>query len=261
MTGKGKDKNKHKNRHSEGEIEEAREEGSSEQVAEQTPPEVLEETQVEETSAEGLEKPRVPDSDREEKEAAVPGPEEARAEGTEEEKKEIAGGPSENIEEAVEAAIKKTKAISEVKVAEWRDRYLRLAADFDNFRKRQMKERTEILMTANEGLVVELLPVLDNMERAITALPKECGADSNFESIRKGVELTLRLFQAVLVKYGVERMTVVGTKFDPFKHEALAQEESADVNEDTVVEEIESGYLLNGKVVRPAKVKVAKPKP
>jgi len=264
VTGKGKDRHKHEGKDP---AEGATREEESSSTVEQIPPvaagddqAILKETPAGEEEKQG---PAERQENRVEQESGVPGP----AEAHDEETAEGSAAASEEIKpeavarEAAEESAEKAKADAEAKLAEWRERYLRLAADFDNYRKRQLKDRAEMLMSANEGLVLELLPVLDNMERAITALPNECEGNSNFGSIRKGIELTLRLFQAVLVKYGVEKLTVVGKKFDPYKHEALVQDESSDVKEDTVVEEIEAGYVLNGKVVRPAKVKVARPKP
>jgi len=145
-------------------------------------------------------------------------------------------------------------------IAEMKDRYLRLAADFDNYRKRALRERAEIQATAAEGVVAELLPVLDNLERALAAGSGGRDNRQGFEKVLKGVELTLRMFQGVLAKFGVERMTAAGEPFDPHRHEALTQDESADVAADTVGEVFEPGYMIRGKVVRPARVKVLRPK-
>lgn len=145
-------------------------------------------------------------------------------------------------------------------LAEANDRYLRLAADFDNYRKRMLRERVELMASSKEDLVLELLPVADNLERAVASVRRNGEADASHESIVKGVELTLRMFQGILGRYGVQRMTAVGETFDPHRHEALMQEESEDVAVDTVVEEMEPGYVMRDKVVRPARVKVRKPK-
>ena len=147
----------------------------------------------------------------------------------------------------------------EKRLQEVQDRYLRLAADFDNYRKRQARERGEVVLMANESLIGGLLPVLDNLERAIAAM---LGARENrqgVESVLKGVELTLRMFQGTIAGAGVERMQAYGEVFDPHRHEAVGQVETNDSPPDTVVEEMEAGYLLNGRVLRPAKVKVARP--
>lgn len=148
---------------------------------------------------------------------------------------------------------------SDAKLAEANERYVRLMADFDNFRKRAAKERLDAQAYAVEDVVREIIPVLDNLERALAAAQGSQGAEGG--SVVKGVELTLRMFQSVLGRYGVERMKAAGQPFDPNLHEALMQVESADVTVETVSEELEPGYVMKGRVVRPARVKVLKPKP
>ena len=131
-------------------------------------------------------------------------------------------------------------------------------ADYDNYRKRTAKERVELLQGAGEALLRDVLPVVDNLERALVA-----GAGDGAlvaDAVVRGVELTLRQFQAVLTRHGVERISAKGQPFDPHRHEAIAQVEQDDVKEDTVVEELESGYLVRGRILRPVKVRVAKPK-
>jgi len=148
---------------------------------------------------------------------------------------------------------------AEQKLAEANERYVRLMADFDNFRKRAAKERVDAQAYAVEDVIREIIPVVDNLERALAASQEGQSAD-NVAKIVKGVELTLRMFQGVLGKFGVERITAVGKPFDPNQHEALMQVESADVDVETVAEELEPGYVMRGRVVRPARVKVLKPK-
>ena len=145
-------------------------------------------------------------------------------------------------------------------LADLNERYIRLAADFENYRKRAQRERLEIQLSANEELVVELLPVVDNLERAIAAVKESQSDERGLPGVMKGVELTLKLFQDILGRYGVERIKATGEPFDPRRHEALMQEESAEVDADTVTEELEPGYTMHGKVVRPSRVKVVKPK-
>lgn len=146
---------------------------------------------------------------------------------------------------------------AESKLAEANDRYVRLMADFDNFRKRSAKERTELLQGAGEELLRDVLPVVDNLERALAA-GAAAGANAA-DAVVKGVELTLRQFQSVLTRHGVERIQAKGRPFDPHQHEAIAQVEQDDVQEDTVVEELEPGYMIRGRILRPVKVRVAKP--
>jgi molecular chaperone GrpE len=145
------------------------------------------------------------------------------------------------------------------KLAEANERYVRLMADFDNFRKRAAKERLDAQAYAVEEVIREIIPVVDNLERALAASQEGSSAD-NVAKIVKGVELTLRMFQGVLGKFGVERITAVGKPFDPNQHEALMQVESSEVEVETVAEELEPGYVMKGRVVRPARVKVLKPK-
>jgi molecular chaperone GrpE len=134
-----------------------------------------------------------------------------------------------------------------------RDRYLRTVAEFDNARKRAVREREELIRGANEGLIRELLPVLDNLERALQAARDDAGA----AAVTAGVELIQRELLRVLEKFGVTAFTSVGTPFDPERHEAVARVPAAGRPEMTVVGETARGYLLNGRVLRPAMVTVA----
>ncbi|MBI2080139.1 MAG: nucleotide exchange factor GrpE [candidate division NC10 bacterium] len=139
-------------------------------------------------------------------------------------------------------------------LARLNDRHLRLAAEFENFKKRVARDRAEVIRTANEDLLLELLPVLDNLERALAAARK---TDST-EALAEGVDLVLRLFQGVLERAGVKPIDSVGHAFDPAVHQAVAVVESPDAPDQTVVEEVQRGYWLHAKVLRPAMVKVAK---
>jgi molecular chaperone GrpE len=136
---------------------------------------------------------------------------------------------------------------------EHRDRYLRAAAEFDNARKRTARERDEYTRYANESLLRELLPVLDNFERALQAARGEPAA----AAVTAGVELTQRELLRVLEKFGVTSFPSVGQPFDPERHEAIARVPAQSQPEGTVVDETARGYLLNGRVLRPAMVTVA----
>lgn len=133
------------------------------------------------------------------------------------------------------------------------DRYVRAVAEFDNARKRTIREREELIRGANEGLIRELLPVLDNFERALQAARGDAGA----AAVTAGVELIQRELLRVLEKFGVTAFTSVGMPFDPERHEAVARVPAAGRPEMTVVGETARGYLLNGRVLRPAMVTVA----
>lgn len=132
-------------------------------------------------------------------------------------------------------------------------RYLRLAADFDNFRRRTRQEMEDVRKTAAAGLIGELLPVLDNFERALAT------ARSLFpENVATGIDMIYRQLWHVLSQSGVQPLEAVGKSFDPVFHEAFEQVETDEAPEGTVMEEVQKGYLLHGKVLRPALVKVAR---
>jgi molecular chaperone GrpE len=134
------------------------------------------------------------------------------------------------------------------------DRYLRQVAELENFRKRANREKDEAIRFANEALVKDLLPVVDNLERAV-AHAKDGG---NGKPLVEGVEMVLRGFFDTLAKHGVVPIAAVGQRFDPEKHEAMAQIESGTFEPNTVVEEYHKGYLLRDRLLRPALVSVAK---
>jgi molecular chaperone GrpE len=165
----------------------------------------------------------------------------------------------EAVADAPEAAVPPAEEVLKVELAKVNDRYLRMAADFDNFRKRQVKERADLVAYANESMVLDILPVLDNLERALSAVGGAKDLADHHAGVIKGVELTMRMFQQILSRNGVERLKAVGQKFDPHLHEAIAQVVTEEAEPETVVEEAEAGYSLNARVIRPAKVKVAKP--
>jgi molecular chaperone GrpE len=156
--------------------------------------------------------------------------------------------PEEEIRRLRDALEAKTR-----EAEEHRDRYLRAAAEFDNARKRAAREREEYTRYANESLLRELLPVLDNFDRALQAARGEPAA----AAVTAGVELTQRELLRVLEKFGVTPFPSVGQPFDPERHEAIARVPAQGQPEGTVVDETARGYLLNGRVLRPAMVTVA----
>jgi len=133
------------------------------------------------------------------------------------------------------------------------DRYLRAVAELDNAKKRAQREREEYVRYANEALLRDLLPTLDNFDRAIRAA-RTAGEAPGFLA---GVELIQRELLKILEKFGVTLYTAVGQPFDPEKHEAVMRVETTEHPEMTVVEETLPGYLFNGRVLRPAMVTVA----
>ncbi|HVM33562.1 MAG TPA: nucleotide exchange factor GrpE [bacterium] len=140
---------------------------------------------------------------------------------------------------------------------ELKDQLLWTAAEFDNYKKRALKEKDEFLKFAQAGLLKEFLVVADNLERAVASA---AGSDGTLGTLKQGVELTLRQFQNVLEKNGVTKIKAKGEKFDPRAHEVMMQEETDQFPEETVIEELQSGYKLHDRVLRPALVKIAKKK-
>jgi len=134
------------------------------------------------------------------------------------------------------------------------DRYLRQAAELENFKKRTLRERDEAIRFANEYVIKDLLPVIDNLERAIVHVK---GGDGG-KPLVEGVEMVLKGFFDVLSRHGVVQVSAVGQPFDPVKHEAMAQMESDKHLPNTVMEEHHKGYLLHDRLLRPALVSIAK---
>ncbi len=150
-----------------------------------------------------------------------------------------------------EAEYLKLKEDAEV----YKDKLLRLQADFENSRKRLEKEKQEFVKFANEGIIVELLNILDDLERTVEL---EHTQHQDLAVFLKGVEMILAHLYDMLKEYGVKPIESEGKLFDPHLHEALMQVENKDLPEHTIAEELQKGYLLNDKVIRTAKVKVSK---
>ncbi|GAA0408568.1 nucleotide exchange factor GrpE [Paenibacillus motobuensis] len=141
----------------------------------------------------------------------------------------------------------------QAELEEQQQRLLRVQADYDNFRRRTVKEKEDLAKYASAKLISELLPVIDNFERAL-------GTVSDNEEVvaySKGVEMIIRQFENVLQAEGLKKMEAVGEAFNPEFHQAIMQVESDEYEEGIVVEEVQSGYLLKDKVLRPAMVKVS----
>ena len=134
-------------------------------------------------------------------------------------------------------------------------RYQRLAADFENYKRRTRQELGDRTQYANEELLRKLLPILDNLRRAMEHAPE--GADRNWFD---GLRMVMRQFEDTLQAQGISTIPAVGEKFDPSKHEAIASEETDEHEEGTIVEEIQPGYRLHERVLRPTLVKVAHPR-
>ncbi len=158
-------------------------------------------------------------------------------------------GDTETPEALREALAAKTQEVERLQ-----DRLLRLQAEFENYKKRMAREKAEFLKFAHEGLILEFLPLLDNLERALGAARTEIGSTPLLE----GLEMIARLFRSVLEKAGVRPMETMGQTFDPAYHQAVAQVETSQRDANLVVEEIQKGYLIEGRVLRPAMVKVSR---
>lgn len=138
---------------------------------------------------------------------------------------------------------------------ESQNKYLRLAAEFENYKKRALRDQREHVRFGNEQLLKELLPVIDNLERALKS-GKETTEGS---ALLEGVELTLKQSLEILEKFGVKPMECVGQPFDPACHQAVAQVENDSVPEHAVLDDYQKGYFLHDRVLRAAMVSVAKP--
>ena len=153
-----------------------------------------------------------------------------------------------------ESEYKKLKEEAD-KAQEYWDRILRLQADFENTRKRIEKEKQEFCRFANEGIILELLKTLDDLERTVELAQTK---HQDIAAFLKGVEMILAHLYDMLKQYGVRPIEAEGKIFDPNLHEAWMQAEDDNLPENTVTEELQKGYLLNDRVIRTAKVKVSK---
>jgi len=141
--------------------------------------------------------------------------------------------------------------------AKYKDQYVRLYAEFENARKRMEREKQDFVRYANEGLIVEFLMILDNLERTVEAAKAN---HQDYAAFVKGVEMVMSHVHDMLKRNGVKPITAEGKMFDPHSHEVLMQEETEEFEDGAVIEEFQKGYCLGDRVVRTAKVKVAKRK-
>ncbi|MFZ3122871.1 MAG: nucleotide exchange factor GrpE [Thermodesulfovibrionales bacterium] len=141
----------------------------------------------------------------------------------------------------------------EEELGQEKDRYLRLYAEFDNYKKRVARDREELIKYGNESLLYELLPVIDNLEMAMKHSSNDTSA-----GLAQGVEITLKEFLKVIDKFGLSPIDASGKMFDPSLHHAMTQVERDDMDENMVVEEFRKGYMFSEKVLRPSLVAVSK---
>lgn len=140
---------------------------------------------------------------------------------------------------------------------QWRDRFLRKAAELENFRKRTERERAESSTLTKSAVLVEFLPVMDACERALESFSRGDHHSERIQSYREGVELLYKQLGDTLARLGVVALEAKGRKFDPHVHEALMHLETSEHEDNTVVEELRRGYLLGDRLLRPAQVVVA----
>ena len=153
-----------------------------------------------------------------------------------------------------EPTIEEKAADAESKYKEMQDRYLRLNAEFDNYKKRMMRENSDRLKYFNMELIKELLPSVDNVERAISHAGDE---KSDLENMIEGLQMVYKSMQEAFGKFGVSEIESIGKEFDPNCHQAVGMIESQEVPENHVAEECLKGYYLHDRIIRPTMVRVS----
>jgi len=136
------------------------------------------------------------------------------------------------------------------------DKHVRLHAEFENFKRRITKDKQDAIKFANQELIRQILPFVDNLERSL----QHADEAKNIDALKEGIENTIKDFLKTLEKSGLETIQARGEPFDPNVHEAIMQEERNDLEPNTVVQELQRGYKLHGRVIRPATVTVSKKK-
>ena len=163
-----------------------------------------------------------------------------------------------NTESDPLAEAEKKLKIAQQETKQENERFLRLYADFENYKKRSAREIQDFRKFANDALIKELLPVLDNLERAINS--SNSVSEESDKSIAQGVDMTLKEILKILEKFHVKPVEAIGKPFDPNFHEAIGQEESEEYEDNIVIKEFQKGYLLHDRLIRPAMVMVSKRK-
>lgn len=171
----------------------------------------------------------------------------------EEWKEEVAEEVTES-EEKQEASPEEEIGALKAEIEDWKQSYLRKQADFQNFTKRKEKEIEELRQYSSQKIVEKLLGSLDNLERAISAAKES----KDFDGLVQGVEMILRNIQDVMKSEGVEEIEALGKDFDPVYHYAVMQEDSPEHKDNEVIMELQKGYKMKEKVIRPSMVKVCK---
>ncbi len=163
-----------------------------------------------------------------------------------EEKKDAAGDPLKETQVELETAKQEAK--------ETYDRFLRVSAEFENYKKRSAREMDDFRKFANQSLIKEMLAVVDNLERALNS---SNGNNNNDKCMADGVNLTLKDILKVFEKFNVKPIESIGQIFDPNFHQAMMQEETDDYPENTVITELQKGYMIHDRLLRPSMVVVA----
>jgi molecular chaperone GrpE len=176
-------------------------------------------------------------------------PEAPSAEKEEGQKKEDSEAEPVQVEVSPEEKIEELLKENE----ELKDKFVRLMADFDNFKKRASKEKSEVIQFGNEGLLKDILPIIDNIERLLTYSHQE----ASWKSFQEGIELLLAEISKTLATYGVEPIEAMGKPFDPNLHQAMQRSETEEVAANTIVEVYQKGYVYRGRLLRPSLVVVA----
>jgi molecular chaperone GrpE len=176
-----------------------------------------------------------------------------------EEAEEEATGPAEHADAGAEEPAAEESAADDAQqqvekltaeLKEQTDRSLRLQADFENFRRRTSKEKEELAAVVTQGILKDMLPLLDNFERAMAAEAKDG------EAFQKGVEMIFTQLGEVLKKNGLEQIETKGQKFDPNFHQAVMRVQNEELEDDDIAQELQKGYMVKGRVIRPSMVQV-----
>ncbi|MBI9109047.1 MAG: nucleotide exchange factor GrpE [Spirochaetales bacterium] len=209
---------------------------------------------AEEIEAKETEQPVAPESSEAAPDEVVSEADKAETKKKKESKADREKKKLQNKIEKLEKALDESKA----EVDELRDKYLRKQADFDNFRKRMLREKEDSIKFANTSLLMDIINVIDDFERALQSSEES----SDFGAFHSGIEMIEKQMISMLeTNWGLKRFDCAGEPFDPEKHEALLMEESDEYDVQTVMEDFMKGYILHDRVIRHAKVKVSKPMP
>ena len=179
---------------------------------------------------------------------------ELQTEGSSEETEQESGDSDAVVELTVEQQLQQELDSSRAEARRNHELYLRTLADMDNLRKRSQREKEDLAKFSNETILREILPVIDNLERAV----EHAVEDKTVDGLLEGVQMTLAQFSKVLEKFNVVPVEAMGKAFDPAHHQAMGQIETEDYPANAVAQEMQKGYLLNDRLLRPSMVMIAK---